>query len=48
MKTILYHGSPEIIKKPVYGKGKHITTMDADFTARSIWNWQRNGRAARI
>ena len=22
MKTILYHGSPEIIKKPVYGKGK--------------------------
>ena len=22
MKTIVYHGSPEIIKKPVYGKGK--------------------------
>ena len=22
MKTILYHGSPEIIKKPVYGEGK--------------------------
>lgn len=22
MKTILYHGSPEIIKKPAYGKGK--------------------------
>ena len=48
MKTIVYHGSPEIIKSLYMEKGKHITTMDAVFTARSIWNWQRNGRAARI
>ena len=36
MKTILYHGSPEIIKKPEYGKGKTYNDYGRGF------DWLKN------
>ena len=37
MKTILYHGSPEIIKKPVYGKGKTYNDYGRGFYCTEHW-----------
>lgn len=46
MTTILYHGSENIIKKPIFRFGKHIMTTDSASTARTFWKWQKNGVSA--
>lgn len=47
-KIIIYHGSSEIVKQPVYGKGKPYMIMESDSIAQNIWNLPRNGPALKI
>lgn len=35
-KLTIYHGSTEIIEKPVYGMGKSYNDYGRDFIARNI------------
>lgn len=37
MKKI-YHGSKDIIEKPIFGLGKNIMTMVWVFIAQIVWN----------
>ena len=47
-KIVLYHGSPEIIEVPIFGKGKAITIMVRVFIVRSISSLRKNGRVRRV
>ena len=42
-KLTIYHGSPEIIEKPQFGKGKPTTITVEVFTAQNILSLQKNG-----
>lgn len=47
-KIIIYHGSSEIVKQPVYEKESRIMIMESDSIAQNIWNLPRNGPALKI